>query len=111
MDDETSGGSGESKDSPEQVPVGVPDGATAAAAAASGTTTGRVAADESGTDAAGVSGPGVDSGRQFFGQPWPLVHIFGVEMWERFSFYGMQGILLLYMYYTVAEGGLGIDQV
>ena len=38
------------------------------------------------------------------------MHIFGVEMWERFSFYGMQGILLLYMYYSVADGGLGIDQ-
>ncbi|MGI9824622.1 peptide MFS transporter [Agromyces sp. Marseille-Q5079] len=46
----------------------------------------------------------------FFGQPRPLVHIFGVEMWERFSFYGMQGILLLYLYYTVADGGLGMDQ-
>ena len=46
----------------------------------------------------------------FFGQPRPLVHIFGVEMWERFSFYGMQGILLLYLYYSVSDGGLGIDQ-
>ena len=51
------------------------------------------------------------SDTRFFGQPWALAHIFGVEMWERFSFYGMQGILLIYMYYTVAEGGLGIDQV
>src|SRR5450755_4109685 len=32
-------------------------------------------------------------------------------MWERFSFYGMQGILLIYLYYSVAEGGLGIDRV
>ncbi|MFB2599889.1 peptide MFS transporter [Herbiconiux sp. P17] len=48
--------------------------------------------------------------RTFFGQPFALVHIFGVEMWERFSFYGMQGILLLYMFYTVAEGGLGIPK-
>jgi POT family proton-dependent oligopeptide transporter len=47
---------------------------------------------------------------RFFGQPWALAHIFGVEMWERFSFYGMQGILLIYMYYTVADGGLGIDE-
>lgn len=31
-------------------------------------------------------------------------------MWERFSFYGMQGILLIYMYYSVAQGGLGIDE-
>ena len=48
--------------------------------------------------------------KTFFGQPRPLVTIFGVEMWERFSFYGMQGILLLYMFYPVAQGGLGIPQ-
>jgi POT family proton-dependent oligopeptide transporter len=48
--------------------------------------------------------------RTFFGQPWSLVHIFGVEMWERFSFYGMQAILLLYMFYSTTQGGLGIPQ-
>lgn len=47
---------------------------------------------------------------RFFGQPWELAHIFGVEMWERFSFYGMQGILLIYLYYSVAEGGLAIPK-
>ncbi|UGB36740.1 oligopeptide:H+ symporter [Microbacterium sp. cx-55] len=31
-------------------------------------------------------------------------------MWERFSFYGLQGILLIYLYYTVDQGGLGIDK-
>ncbi|WP_432504741.1 peptide MFS transporter [Kineococcus arenarius] len=46
----------------------------------------------------------------FFGQPRALANIFGVEMWERFSFYGMQGILLIYLYYSAAEGGLGLDQ-
>jgi len=51
-----------------------------------------------------------DEDRGFFGQPRSLANIFGVEMWERFSFYGMQGILLLYLFYTVAEGGLGIPQ-
>ena len=50
------------------------------------------------------------SEKTFFGQPRPLVTIFGVEMWERFSFYGMQGILLLYMFYPVSQGGLGIPQ-
>jgi POT family proton-dependent oligopeptide transporter len=50
------------------------------------------------------------SEKTFFGQPRPLVTIFGVEMWERFSFYGMQGILLLYMFYPVAQGGLGMPQ-
>ena len=47
---------------------------------------------------------------RFFGQPFALAHVFGVEMWERFSFYGMQGILLLYLYFSVTEGGLGIDR-
>lgn len=46
----------------------------------------------------------------FFGQPRSLAKIFGVEMWERFSFYGMQGILLLYLYFSAADGGLGIPQ-
>jgi len=50
------------------------------------------------------------SGKTFFGQPGPLANLFSVELWERFSFYGMQGILLIYMYFTVAEGGLGIDE-
>ena len=73
--------------------------------------TGTVAA-ASGTDAAGTTATddGADHDTRFFGQPWALAHIFGVEMWERFSFYGMQGILLIYMYYSVAEGGLGIDR-
>ena len=51
-----------------------------------------------------------DDDTRFFGQPWALVHIFGVEMWERFSFYGMQGILLIYLYYSVTQGGLGIPE-
>lgn len=47
---------------------------------------------------------------RFFGQPRALAHLFGVEMWERFSFYGMQGILLIYLYFSVTEGGLGIPE-
>ena len=31
-------------------------------------------------------------------------------MWERFSYYGMRAILLLYMTKTFAEGGLGLDE-
>ena len=46
----------------------------------------------------------------FLGQPRPLATLFGVELWERFSFYGMQGILLLYLYYSVADGGLAIPE-
>ncbi len=48
--------------------------------------------------------------KSFFGQPKMLLNLFSVELWERFSFYGMQGILAYYMYYTVAQGGLGIDE-
>ncbi len=52
--------------------------------------------------------PPEDTG--FFGHPRPLANLFGVEMWERFSFYGMQGILLIYLYYSASEGGLGIKE-
>jgi POT family proton-dependent oligopeptide transporter len=48
--------------------------------------------------------------RSFFGQPRVLANLFGVELWERFSFYGMQGILLIYLYYETAKGGLGIAE-
>src|ERR1700710_2638452 len=52
----------------------------------------------------------VDRTGTFFGQPRLLANLFGGELWERFSFYGMQGILLIYLYYSAARGGLGIDQ-
>ncbi len=48
--------------------------------------------------------------KTFFGQPRVLANLFGVELWERFSFYGMQGILLIYLYYSASRGGLGIAQ-
>ena len=41
--------------------------------------------------------------------PLGLRVLFATEMWERFSFYGMQGILAIYLYYSAAEGGLGIS--
>ena len=59
-------------------------------------------------DVADASPAGAE--RTFFGQPRPLATLFSVEMWERFSFYGMQGILLIYLYYSASKGGLGIDQ-
>ncbi|WP_194396784.1 peptide MFS transporter [Microbacterium atlanticum] len=103
---------GDRRDEPEQVPVGPPDGATAAAGDTPAAS--RRAAERSGTDASAATATTADDGAdhdtRFFGQPWALAHIFGVEMWERFSFYGMQGILLIYMYYSVADGGLGIPE-
>jgi POT family proton-dependent oligopeptide transporter len=49
-------------------------------------------------------------GHTFFGQPWALFNLFSVELWERFSFYGMQGILAIYMYFRLTQGGLGLDK-
>jgi POT family proton-dependent oligopeptide transporter len=47
---------------------------------------------------------------RFFGHPRGLANLFGVEMWERFSFYGMQGILTIYLYYSATQGGLGLPE-
>ncbi|MGA5538434.1 peptide MFS transporter [Mycolicibacterium nivoides] len=48
--------------------------------------------------------------RTFFGHPIGLANLFGVELWERFSFYGMLTILGYYLYYTAADGGLGLPK-
>ncbi|MDR2257180.1 MAG: peptide MFS transporter [Arthrobacter sp.] len=55
-------------------------------------------------------GKGARSSRGFFGHPWGLANLAGVEMWERFSFYGMQSLLAYYIYYSVTDGGLGMPQ-
>ncbi|MFD4652776.1 peptide MFS transporter [Streptomyces sp. NPDC058441] len=51
--------------------------------------------------------PGDD--QAFFGQPRGLLTLSGLEVWERFSFLGMQAILVLYFADTVAHGGLGMS--
>ncbi len=38
--------------------------------------------------------------RMIFGHPIGLANLFGVELWERFSFYGMLTILGYYLYYS-----------
>lgn len=43
----------------------------------------------------------------FLGHPKGLFVLFFTELWERFSFYGMKAILVLYMVASVEEGGLG----
>ncbi|CAN3129791.1 peptide MFS transporter [Mycobacterium sp. smrl_JER01] len=45
-----------------------------------------------------------------FGHPIGLTNLFGVELWERFSFYGMLTILAYYLYYSTTDGGLGLPQ-
>ena len=47
--------------------------------------------------------------RGFFGHPRGLSTLFFTEMWERFSYYGMRALLILFMTASVAQGGLGWD--
>lgn len=47
--------------------------------------------------------------RRFFGHPLGLMTLFTTELWERFSYYGMRAILLLFLTAELAEGGLAID--
>jgi POT family proton-dependent oligopeptide transporter len=47
----------------------------------------------------------------FFGHPGGLSTLFFTEMWERFSYYGMRAILVLFMVAAVDRGGLGLDDV
>ncbi len=49
------------------------------------------------------------AGPTAFGHPKGLMTLFFTEMWERFSYYGMRALLILFMTKTIAEGGLGFD--
>ena len=49
------------------------------------------------------------SDRSFFGHPRGLSTLFFTEMWERFSYYGMRALLILFMTAAPATGGLGFD--
>jgi proton-dependent oligopeptide transporter, POT family len=57
-----------------------------------------------------VTKPADEPARGFFGHPRGLANLFGTEMWERFSFYGMQAILAYYLYYSATDGGLGMPK-
>lgn len=68
---------------------------------------GGVAARGAGTGVAAV--PPAMAERTFFGHPRGLATLFFTEMWERFSYYGMRALLILYMTAAAADGGLGFD--
>jgi POT family proton-dependent oligopeptide transporter len=56
-----------------------------------------------------AAGPAVSPhDRAFFGHPRGLSTLFFTEMWERFSYYGMRALLILFMTAPIAEGGLGM---
>ncbi|MFJ9632037.1 peptide MFS transporter [Streptomyces sp. NPDC101175] len=53
--------------------------------------------------------PPPEDDRAFLGRPKGLLTLSGLEVWERFSFLGMQAILVLYFADTVAHGGMGMS--
>src|ERR1700675_4609700 len=50
------------------------------------------------------------SKRTFFGHPVGLSTLFFTEMWERFSYYGIRPLLVLFMTAALASGGFGFDR-
>jgi proton-dependent oligopeptide transporter, POT family len=64
------------------------------------------AATAAGAPAAGGRPP---QDTAFFGHPRGLATLFFTELWERFSYYGMRALLILFMTAAVVDGGLGMD--
>ena len=54
--------------------------------------------------------PEIVNNRSFFGHPRGLGTLFFVEMWERFSYYGVRPLLILFMTATMMDGGFGFDR-
>lgn len=51
----------------------------------------------------------MSAAKGFFGHPAGLSTLFFTELWERFSYYGMRALLILYMTASLADGGLAMD--
>ena len=51
-----------------------------------------------------------EGGRSFFGHPIGLSTIFFTEMWERFSYYGIRPLLVLFMTAALTQGGFEFDR-
>jgi len=50
------------------------------------------------------------SERRFFGHPVGLSTLFFTEMWERFSYYGIRPLLVLFMTAALVQGGFGFER-
>ena len=53
--------------------------------------------------------PNFHDDTSFFGHPRGLSTLFFTELFERFSYYGMRALLILYMTAAALDGGLGFD--
>lgn len=52
-----------------------------------------------------------DNNKTFFGHPMGLSTLFASEMWERFSYYGMRALLVLFLTATFASGGFEMAEL
>ncbi|MCY7378531.1 MAG: peptide MFS transporter [Gemmatimonadaceae bacterium] len=52
----------------------------------------------------------ITDNRGFFGHPRGLSTLFFTEMWERFSYYGIRPLLVLFMTAALTRGGFGFDR-
>ncbi|MGD9557797.1 MAG: peptide MFS transporter, partial [Mangrovibacterium sp.] len=52
-----------------------------------------------------------DKNKAFFGHPVGLSTLFAAEMWERFSYYGMRALLVLFLTATFASGGFEMAEL
>ncbi len=53
----------------------------------------------------------MDSNKTFFGHPIGLSTLFASELWERFSYYGMRALLVLFLTATYATGGFEMAEL
>ncbi len=63
-----------------------------------------------GTDAPPAGFEAFTGDRRFFGHPRGLATLFFTEMWERFSYYGIRPLLVLFMSAALIDGGFGFDR-
>lgn len=52
-----------------------------------------------------------EKNKAFFGHPIGLSTLFASEMWERFSYYGMRALLVLFLTATFASGGFEMAEL
>jgi POT family proton-dependent oligopeptide transporter len=65
--------------------------------------------NDAAASASAVSTAPTSAAPTLFGQPRGLATLFLTEMWERFTYYGMRAVLILFMVAAVSKGGLGLD--
>ncbi|HEX2076524.1 MAG TPA: peptide MFS transporter [Longimicrobium sp.] len=60
--------------------------------------------------AGGGGAPHASTDTAFFGHPRGLSTLFFTELWERFSYYGIRPLLVLFMAAALADGGMGMSR-